>query len=80
MYHYKLVLVNGEEFDLRNKYCTYITVTSSSRNSRNQNCNILEVVAEHNNDRAFIEIEGRLSVLIPVRSILYLKRYIPSAE
>ena len=71
---YKLILINGDEIDLGSRYCTYLSVSQygSSMNSRNQNCNILEVMADHNTDHTFIEVGNKL---IPIRSILYVQKY-----
>lgn len=74
MHNYILVLKNGEEFDVGSR-CIYHTITQSRGSSRNQNCDVLETIAEHNNDCTFIEY--RQNVLVPIKSILYIKRYIP---
>ncbi|HLD89543.1 MAG TPA: hypothetical protein VI911_00735 [Patescibacteria group bacterium] len=72
MYAYKLVLLNGLEVDLLGTTCTYLSISRDSGRSRNQNCDPLEVIADHNNDNTFIEV-GKM--LIPVRSILFVESY-----
>ena len=67
--NYTLVLLDGSRVYV-GKYCTYRTISrSSSRNSRNQHCDVLETIVDNNDDCSFIEID---TMLIPIRSILYV--------
>ena len=71
--NYILVLNDGQEIDLKSDMCTYITVSRFSRNSRNQHCDVVEIISEHkDSDSVFIEVDN---MLIPIRSILYIKFY-----
>jgi hypothetical protein len=72
MYAYRLVLLNGLKVDLLGTTCTYLSISRNSGRSRNQNCNPLEVIADHNNDNTFIEVD---TMLIPIRSILFVESY-----